>query len=158
MRRAKPPRRPNIKWNDYMRQVLCCLYRFYFRENKIWEEIFSKIFRSHLNERGIYGFIPFSTLVTQWICMRDHGNLVWYDVHIATRFSRNGEWKGIISKIDSTAQQLWLQIRAKSEDNVDTSLWNRLESTPALPICRSTPSVVVSTVSCILGEVIRSSI
>jgi hypothetical protein len=147
MEPSKPPRRPTIRWNEYMRQVLCCLYRFYYRDNKTWEEIFSKMFRSHLDERGIHGFLPFTTMCTQWTWMRDHGNLVWHNVHIATSFTRDREWKDIVSKINSTAQQLRLQIREKTEDNVDTTLWRPPEPTPALRT-KPAPSVVIVAVSC----------
>lgn len=119
----KPPRRPNIRWDTHKRQVLCCLYRFFYRDPKVWEEIFSHIFKSHLIERGIAGFVPFQTLNIQWFCMREHGDVVWHHAHIATEFRKDGEWKDIISSINSAARTLRLQIREKDEDSVDISRW-----------------------------------
>lgn len=120
---TKPPRRPNIRWDTHKRQVLCCLYRFFCRDPKVWEEVFSHIFMSHLIERGIAGFVPFQTLNIQWTHMRDHGDTDWHHVHIATEFNKDGEWKDIIARIKSAARSLRLQIREKDEDSVDTSRW-----------------------------------
>lgn len=142
MEQPKRPRRPNIRWDTHMRQVLCCLFRFFVRENTKWEEIFSYIFRSHLHERHIDGFVPFATLNTQWVCMRDHGDPVWHHVHMATEFNKDGEWKGIIAEINSTAQILLLQIQEKDADCVDTSRWGSSALNSAARTQRSSPLVV----------------
>ncbi|KAJ5327037.1 hypothetical protein MYU51_008251 [Penicillium brevicompactum] len=147
---TKPPRRPNIRWDTHKRQVLCCLYRFFRREPKVWEEVFSHIFMSHLIERGIAGFVPFQTLNIQWTHMRDHGDTDWHHVHIATEFNKGGEWKDIIARIKSAARSLRLQIREKDEDSVDTSRWKppgllalRTEQAPPLAAPMSSPAIIV---------------
>ena len=144
MKVPRSRRRPNIQWDTRKRQVLCCLFRFFCRDNKKWEEIFSHMFRSHLLERGITGFIPFTTLNIQWVNMREHGDSIWHRVHIATDFRKDGEWQDIISSIHSTAQLLHLQIQEKDSDSVDISRWrhpataltmrNRQAPAPAVPV------------------------
>lgn len=116
-------RRRNIQWDTPKRMVLCCLFRLFRRDNRKWEEIFSHMFRSHLTERGITGFIPFTTLNIQWVNMREHGDPIWHRVHIATDFKKDGEWQDTISSIHSAAQALRLEIQEKDEDSVDISRW-----------------------------------
>jgi hypothetical protein len=86
-------------------------------------EIFSHMFRSHLSERGITGFVPYATLHTQWSWMRSSGDLVWYHVHIDTEFSTHAEWTEIVEKIRAAAKILRFDLREKTRDGTDTSRW-----------------------------------
>ncbi|KAJ5788137.1 hypothetical protein N7457_003127 [Penicillium paradoxum] len=121
MESTKSPKRPTLRWDQYKREVLCCLYRFFKHDKKQVEEIFSYIFREHLNERGIRGFVPFSTLNTQWSWMKHERNPVWCHVHIDTAFDNHADWKEIITKIKSTAKILRFHLREKMEDSIDTT-------------------------------------
>jgi hypothetical protein len=124
MESRKPPKRPNLRWDKFKRQVLCCLFRFFVRSRKIFEEIFRYIFQKHLRERGISGFIPFQTMYAQWTWMRDTGHLDWSHVHMKTDFESSGYWREIIARIQSSAKALKLPLRAKTVDDIDTSRWN----------------------------------
>ena len=128
METTKFPRRPTMRWDPYKRQVLCCLYRFFACNKKQTEAIFSYIFRSHLNQRGIQGFIPFATLNTQWIWMRNKRDPVWFCVHINTAFDTGGEWKEIITKVKSAAKILRFELHEKMKDDTHTSRWGPLVS------------------------------
>jgi hypothetical protein len=122
MRQKKAIKTPRIRWNEYRRQVLCCLYRFFVRDTKQFEEIFSYIFRSHLRERGIQGFISFATLNTQWTWMRNKRHPVWCHVHIDTPFEDRAEWTDIISTIKTTAVTLRIHRLCERTDDTDISL------------------------------------
>lgn len=123
MKPPKPPKRSNLRWDQYKRQVLCCLFRFFVRNNKQIEQIFSHIFRAHLRGRGIRDFVPFRTLNTQWVWMRNTGSLDWSHVHIETAFETDGNWREILTTIKSAAHTLKLRLREKTVDNIDTSRW-----------------------------------
>ncbi|OQE42105.1 hypothetical protein PENCOP_c004G04707 [Penicillium coprophilum] len=97
-------------------------------DKKETEEIFSYMFRGHLNERGIQGFVPFATLNAQWVWMKNKQDPVWSHVHVNTAFETNGEWKEIITKIESVAKTLRFQLREKTEDDTNTSRWGSLVS------------------------------
>lgn len=108
------------------------------------------MFRSHLNERGIQGFVPFATLNTQWVWMKKKRDPVWSHVHINTVFEADGEWKEIITKIRSAVKTLRFELREKMDDT-NTSCQSSLGSddernttsngpaTPILPHSLSTP-------------------
>ncbi|CAG7951526.1 unnamed protein product [Penicillium nalgiovense] len=121
MESIKVPKRPTLRWNKYRRQVLCCLYRFFVCNKKQTEEIFSYMFRSHLNDRGIHGFVPFATLNTQWAWMKSRRDPVWSHVHTGTAFDTNGEWKEIIENIKSAAKTLLFELHEKTEDDINIS-------------------------------------
>ncbi|KAI3272271.1 hypothetical protein CBS147309_4818 [Penicillium roqueforti] len=121
MEPTKFPKRPTVRWDPYKRQVLCCLYRFFTCNKKQTAEIFSYMFRSHLKQRGIQGFVPFATLNTQWIWMRNKRDPVWLRVHINTAFETSGEWGEIITKIKSAAKTLRFELHEKMEDDTHPS-------------------------------------
>ncbi|KAJ5617446.1 hypothetical protein N7537_002560 [Penicillium hordei] len=107
------------------------------------------MFRSHLNERGIQGFVPFTTLNTQWVWMKKQRDPVY--VNISTVFEADGEWKEIITKIKSAAKTLRFELSEKMEDDANTSCQSSLgpdnernttsngPAPPILPHSLSTP-------------------
>lgn len=117
---TKASKRPKLRWDQHKREVLCCLHRFFVRDKKQFEEIFSYLFRDHLQNRGIQGFVPFSTLNTQWCFMRNERDPVWCHVHIDTSFETGAEWKEIIETIKSAADILQLPLR-EVENEIDTT-------------------------------------
>ncbi|KAJ5503057.1 hypothetical protein N7463_005931 [Penicillium fimorum] len=154
MKSTKFPKRSTLRWDQYKRQVLCCLYRFFMCDKKETEEIFSYMFRGHLNERGIRGFVPFATLNTQWVSMKNKRDPVWSHVHLNTAFETDGEWKEIVTKIKSAAKTLRFQLREKMEDDTNISRRSSLGSddeqniasngptAPTLPHTLSTPETL----------------
>ncbi|CAP91575.1 hypothetical protein EN45_029030 [Penicillium chrysogenum] len=116
MESTKVPKRPTLRWNKCRRQVLCCLFRFFVCSKKQTEEIFSYMFRSHLNDRGIQGFVPFATLNTQWVWMKTRRDPVWSHVHTSTVFDTDEEWKEIIARIKSAAKTLRFELLEKTAD------------------------------------------
>lgn len=86
------------------------------------------MFRSHLNERSIPGFIPFATLNAQWVWLKKKRDPVWSHVHMNTAFEANDEWKEIATQIKSAAKTLRFELRERMEDDTNTSCQNSLES------------------------------
>lgn len=128
METTKFPKRPTLRWDQHKRLVLCCLYRFFVCNKKETEEIFSYIFRGHLNERGIQGFIPFATLNTQWVWMKKKRDPVWSHVHMNTAFEADDEWKEIFTQIKSAAKTLRFEPRERMEDDTNASCQSPLGS------------------------------
>jgi hypothetical protein len=95
-------------------------------DKKETEEIFSYMFRGHLDERGIRSFVPFATLNTQWTWMKNKQDPVWSHVYINTLFATDREWKVIVSKTKSAATTSRFQLREKMEDDTNTSRWSSL--------------------------------
>jgi hypothetical protein len=124
-RKRKSPKRPNIRWDESMRQALCCLYRFFRYDKKQTAEIFFAMFRDVLKKRGINEFVPHPVLHTQWTSMRRDGDPIWSRVHRETEFNVEGEWKNVVQRIKSTADILLLPSREKKEDDIDTTQWGR---------------------------------
>ncbi|CRL25158.1 unnamed protein product [Penicillium camemberti] len=151
METTKFPKRPTLRWDQHKRLVLCCLYRFFVCNKKETEEIFSYMFRSHLNERGISGFIPFATLNTQWVWMKKRRDPVWSYVHMNTAFEADREWKEIVTQIKSAAKTLRFELHERMEDDTNTLCQSSLGSddernttsngpaAPILPHSLSTP-------------------
>ncbi|KAJ5498469.1 hypothetical protein N7453_007520 [Penicillium expansum] len=140
---TKLPKRPTLRWDQHKRQVLCCLYRFFVCNKKETEEIFSYIFRGHLNQRGIQGFVPFATLNTQWVWMKNRRDPVWSQVHINTAFETDGEWKEVITKIRSAAKVLRFELGEKMEDNINTSHLSPLVSDDERSITFNEPAAAM---------------
>jgi hypothetical protein len=107
-------------------------------------EIFSYIFRSHLKERGITGFVPFATLDTQWSWMRNSGDVVWYHVHMDTEFRTDREWTNILKKIRAAAEILRFRLHEKTQDDTDISLWRSPASDAAWPTVYQASVLLVS--------------
>ncbi|KGO64980.1 hypothetical protein PITC_041990 [Penicillium italicum] len=91
MKPTKLPKRPTLRWDQHKRQ------------------------------RGIQGFVPFATLNTQWVWMKNRRDPVWSHVHLNTAFETDGEWKVVITKIKSTAETLRFEICERMEDDSNTS-------------------------------------
>jgi hypothetical protein len=107
--RSSSPKSSRItfQWNDYSRQVLCCLYRFFRFEQDELGRIFSDIFYFNLKLRGFYQEqIAYGTLNAQWNWMKRNNNPVWLNLHGDTGFSKKSEWESIINKIKTSASRL----------------------------------------------------
>lgn len=114
MKSERPPKRPKLKWDPFKRHLLCCLFRFFERDKKQIQEIFSHIVKDHLNQRGIQGLFPFTTLNAQWVWMKSTQHPDWIRVHGDTA---DGYWSEILADIRSTAKTLKLRLREKASHN-----------------------------------------
>lgn len=123
--RLSSPKSPKItfQWNDYSRQVLCCLYRFFQFEQNELGRIFSEIFCFHLKLRGFaQEQIAYSALNAQWNWMKRNNNPVWLNVHRDTRFSKEREWESIINEIKTSASRLEIVLTETEEVTKDTGV------------------------------------
>lgn len=101
------PQEPELHWDEYRLQVLCCLFRFFHEDKAAFEQIFSEFFRDHLCERGFSeGVIAYRVLYGQWSGMKQTNYDVWRFVHMETEFNVNGEWKHTIQTIIAVANRL----------------------------------------------------
>ncbi|KAJ6131404.1 hypothetical protein N7523_001864 [Penicillium sp. IBT 18751x] len=117
LRSETPSKSPKatVQWNDYRRQVLCCLYRFFEKARQNFQRIFSDIFRDHLFERGFPTCqVPYKTLQAQWNWMRSKDHPIWMFVHEDTE-SSNREWKDILRQIHDSARRLQISLTKKRD-------------------------------------------
>lgn len=107
-----------MKWDNYRRQVLCCLYRFFTRDKDAFERIFSEIFRAHLQERGFGDTdVDFRRLDTQWAWMKTNNSFIWKYVHQLTEFRKDREWKEIVDLIRAKANELKMALKERDHDD-----------------------------------------
>ena len=110
---------PTIQWDCQKRQLLCCLYRFFVRDNSAFESIFSETFRNDLIDRGFGSGNPsYRVLHSQWIWMKSTGNPTWLHVHRDSDFA---DWSHVIAQIEATAIQQQIQLIHKEEDDIGKS-------------------------------------
>ncbi|KAL2000055.1 hypothetical protein VTN02DRAFT_3618 [Thermoascus thermophilus] len=114
--------RPQNKWTERQREVLCCIRRFFFLSKEDEESIFNMIFQQDVSKCGLARGIPYSSLNTQWVDMRAKGHYVWEDVYLRTEFTeKEGRWAPIIAEIRNAARELDIMIQEKTFDDIDTS-------------------------------------
>ena len=107
-----------------MRQVLCCLYRFFVLHREAYERIFSDLFREHLAQHGFQGRIPYRSLHAQWAWMRRTESAacaIWFHVHKNTEFRTDADWQTKVGEIKAAADRLGLRLIEKERDDIDTS-------------------------------------
>lgn len=113
-----PSKKPTLQWDNYRRQVLCCLYRFFQLDKHSFASIFSEIFRDHLQERGFGGTdIAFRVLHAQWTWMRRNDSFIWNHVHHLTEFRKDRDWMEIVQLIRAKASELEMALEEKDRDS-----------------------------------------
>ncbi|PYH98207.1 hypothetical protein BO71DRAFT_447405 [Aspergillus ellipticus CBS 707.79] len=110
--------KPRNRWTRDQRLLLCCLYRFFRKDPKVFEEIFNRVYRSEVRDCGFEDGISWSTMNTQWTCMKDKSHRVWGEVHTSP-FDKNGYWLPVIERIRETAVFLELGLMEKNETTRD---------------------------------------
>ncbi|KAL4960204.1 uncharacterized protein BDV14DRAFT_148439 [Aspergillus stella-maris] len=120
---------PQIRWTTEMRVFLCCLVKYYEKLHDHFEVIFNKTFEAELAEAGFNNAIhvKWSRLHSQWVCMRNHGDPIWGDVHKTALDP--APWLPILETIERTAASLGLQLTRKVADIIDSSSF--IYQTPA---------------------------
>ncbi|KAL4793179.1 hypothetical protein BDV19DRAFT_232037 [Aspergillus venezuelensis] len=114
----KPPR---IRWTLQMRIFLCCLVKYFDENQDHFQAIFNKQFEAELAECGFVNgiLVKWRVLHSQWVCMRNHGDNVWGDVHL-TSFDPQ-PWLPFLTMIEETAASLNLPITRKTANTIETS-------------------------------------
>ncbi|KAL4955587.1 hypothetical protein BDW69DRAFT_160492 [Aspergillus filifer] len=110
-----------IRWTTEMRLFLCCLVKHYEKRHDHFEVIFNKSFEAELAESGFNNAIQvkWPRLHSQWVCMRNHGDPIWGDVHKTALDP--APWLPILETIERTAASLGLQLTRKVADTIDSS-------------------------------------
>ncbi|KAL4804777.1 hypothetical protein BDV18DRAFT_161864 [Aspergillus unguis] len=116
---TKPPR---VKWSPDMRVFLCCMLKYFNKDNGLFEAVFNARFG---NELRACGFGPGRTvewrrLNIQWVDMRRRGDSIWGDVHLSD-FNPQ-PWLEVLWAIEQTAADLNLNLVKKSGDTIEKSL------------------------------------
>lgn len=125
MTRLGSQKKPTVKWDEFRRQVLCCLYRFFHEDGSAFERIFSEFFKEHLRNRGFSNeFIAYRALYAQWRWMKRTEHNDWKFVHLETEFRTDREWKHVILIIKAIASRLGIVLREKftEEDNTNDEM------------------------------------
>lgn len=112
---------PQIQWkrNKTHGIILCLLFRYFEKDNKAFERIFSAIFQNELWEYGFTSGVLFNRLNSQLVQMRKDEHAVWSDV-FETPFDKNGPWSGFLRLIQDTATSSGIELKEK-EDVITTS-------------------------------------
>ncbi|KAL4784536.1 hypothetical protein BJX76DRAFT_347671 [Aspergillus varians] len=115
---ARPAR---IQWTSEMKIFICCLIKYFEKENSVFQDIFNSRFKKELEECGfgIGNPVKWSTLNTQWVTLRRYGDPIWGDVHLSSFDS--DAWFPVITIIEETAAFIDVPIVRKTHDSVDTS-------------------------------------
>lgn len=110
---------PQVPWTRSKQTLLCCLYRFFHRDNDAFKKVFTSIFKndlSHFNED-----VPFSRLSTQWADLKRKGDPIWYEVIIETPFPPEGPWLAVVARIKGQAEAIGVSLVEKDEEDIDTT-------------------------------------
>ncbi|KAF3398774.1 hypothetical protein DPV78_006330 [Talaromyces pinophilus] len=81
-------RRPQHRWTQEERLLLCCAKRFFDLTNKDITKIFNHIYFSKIRAEGFSSGLPTSTLTTQWEDMRRKHHRDWHAVHSDVSFAQ----------------------------------------------------------------------
>ncbi|CAG7923168.1 unnamed protein product [Penicillium olsonii] len=118
-RQYTTPQMPKLRWSRQRRLVLCFLFDVFLCDRRQTEQIFSFLFRDHLNDQGILGLAPMSKLRAQRNWMKNTDNIVWLRFQ-NPEFENSNEAREIRTKIISAARALSLDLRIRTP-NGDTS-------------------------------------
>ncbi|PTU20791.1 hypothetical protein P175DRAFT_0479047 [Aspergillus ochraceoroseus IBT 24754] len=117
----KKPR--NIKWTDEFRVFLCCLYKFFENDHSVFQNIFNRRFEQQIIEGGYNYPVRYSTLHSQWVCMKRLGDPLWGRIHLSS-FEyelRAPHENRAVQEIQTIACSQGWSIHEKLEDNIDKS-------------------------------------
>lgn len=134
MMRPKTDSRFKIQWDCELRQLLCCMARFFVLQPLDFESIFSEIYRNQIIPSELVGQVAvtyldvtYELLRSEWLSMRRNDSAVWHHVHTQTSFRRDGEWKRMIHIIQSTADKLQIHIVQRDSEPIEPCYGRRLD-------------------------------
>ncbi|KAJ5232279.1 hypothetical protein N7468_005235 [Penicillium chermesinum] len=102
-----------VSWNTPMRQILCCLHRFFDLTKDDMVTLLSEIFGDHLEHN-----LTKAAMCTQWSWMRASIHGVWWHVCIEEDFEKDGIWAAHIEVIRKSAQRLAIEATERKRDNM----------------------------------------
>lgn len=118
-----------------MRIFLCCMMKYYEKDNAVFQSAFNSRFREELEDCGfgVGRVVKWPTLHTQWEDMRRHGDPIWGDVHLSAFDTE--PWIPVLHEIEQSAATGNIRLVRKVVDNIDTSparfVYRSPEQTPA---------------------------
>lgn len=110
---------PQVPWTRSKQTLVCCLYRFFHRDNDAFKKVFTSIFKNDLSHFN--GDVPFNRLSSQWADLRRKGDPIWYEVIIETPFPPEGPWLAVVARTKEQATAIGVSLVEKDEDDIDTT-------------------------------------
>lgn len=112
-------KKAHVQWNRDNQTFLCCLFRYFHRDNETFRKVFVSTYADNL--KYFEHELPFTTLSTQWHALKRHGNPVWSEVHIESPFPAQGPLLELASQIKEKADAIGVLLVEKEVDDIDTS-------------------------------------
>lgn len=118
-------RGPQVEWGVELKAYLCCLHRYFERDDAHFKKVFDLEFQKDLQEWGFRDSIPWRRARSQLHHMPRHGDLVWEYVFLRP-FDRSGPCQPTIKRIETATQVLGIQLIPKAVDDTDVSVFRRM--------------------------------
>ncbi|RDW69028.1 uncharacterized protein DSM5745_08788 [Aspergillus mulundensis] len=114
-------RAPRLRWSSETRKFLCCLVKYFDKDNSGFQAVFNARFRKELTESGFKEeeFIKWDTLNSQWADMKFKKDSIWKDIHQSD--SSPEAWLPYIKTIEDTAASIGQHLDRKLLISVETS-------------------------------------
>lgn len=112
-------RRPQHRWTQEERQILCCMKRFFDLKNKDITRVFNYTYGHKIRAEGFSDGLPTSTLAIQWkdLWRKNHND--WHAVHTDVSFEQGPErFTHLIEKIKYACHTLQIGLVARARDLV----------------------------------------
>lgn len=114
-------RRPQHRWTQEERLVLCCARRFFDLKYNEIAKIFSHIYATKIRAEGFPDGLPTRTLTTQWEDMRRRGHKDWRAVHYDVSFDQGPSiYHHLMQIIRNACYVLQIGLVARARDLVQT--------------------------------------
>lgn len=110
-------RKPQHRWSQEERIILCCMRRFFNLSNRDIEKVFNHLYESKIRSEGFPNGVPRSTLVTQWEDVRRKRHPDFVFVHQDVRFEQGAtQFAVLFDKISSACQKLHIALVPRARD------------------------------------------
>ncbi|QGA20230.1 hypothetical protein EYB26_007932 [Talaromyces marneffei] len=127
-------RRPQHKWSQEERLLLCCARRFFDLMYRDIAKIFNHIYATNIRAEGFPNGLPAKTINTQWEDMRRRDHKDWRAVHSDVSFNQGPSlFHHLMEKIRHACRVLHIGLVARARDLVQTP-----QGRPILPQSRTT--------------------
>lgn len=110
---------PHVPWTRSKRTLVCCLFRFFYRDEGAFRKVFTSIFQNELSHFN--GDVPFNRLWSQWGDLKRKGDPIWHEIIIETPFPPEGPWLTVVARIKEQAKAIGVSLVEKDEDDIDTT-------------------------------------
>lgn len=114
-------RRPQHRWTQEERLLLCCARRFFDLKYKDIAKIFNHLYGDRIRAEGFSEGLPAKTVNTQWEDMRRRDHEDWRAVHYDVSFEQGPSlYHNLMEEIRRACQALRIGLVARARDLVQT--------------------------------------